>query len=146
MLCKYKMKYGALQQDDYVIDIDDELDIVEFPTDSASNNERDIENQIKNIERTLVETPVHSSPVHSSPVHSSPVHDEPKPVHNSPALASLNRYNIANNNLIVRSPNHNHKPLVMTICSNIELTVPQMVTLFISIVFLEYFILLLITR
>jgi hypothetical protein len=137
------MKYGALHQDDYVIDIDDELDIVEFPTDSASNNAGDIENQIKNIEHTLVETPVHPSPVHDEP---EPVHDEPEPVHNSPALASFDQYNKANTTLIVRSPTHTHTPLVMTICSNIELTVPQMVTLFISIVFLEYFILLLITR
>ena len=118
------MKYGSLQQDEVIIDLDDDLDIIAFPKD----DEGDIENQIKNIELPLVET-------NNEIIHHAPQHN-----------ADVDEFNINYTHYIARSSNRNYKPCVMTICSNIELTVPQMVILFIMCIFLEYFVLLLITR
>tara|TARA_Y100000389_G_C17335082_1_gene450203 strand:- start:301 stop:672 length:372 start_codon:yes stop_codon:yes gene_type:complete len=123
------MKYGSLQQDEVIIDLDDDLDIIAFPKD----NEGDIENQIKNIELPLVET------------NNEIIHHEPQ--HNALASnADVDEFNINYTHYNARSSNRNYKPLFMTICRNTELTVPQMVILFIMCIFLEYFVLLIITR
>lgn len=133
------MIYGSLQQDEVVIDFDDDLDIIEFPKDG----EGDIENQIKPVKSPVVET-------NNEIIHHEPQHHESQ--HNASASnarasnADVNEFNLNYTHYIARSSNRNYKPLVMTICSNIELTVPQMVLLFIMCIFLEYFVLLLITR
>jgi len=131
------MEYGSLQQDELVIDFDDNLDIVDYPKDTESGTETDtsgegdIENQIKNTELPLVATNneiIH----HSTAIHNANVRDT--------------KARDINAHIIARSTHRSYKPLVMTICSNIELTVPQMIILFVATIFLEYFILLIIIR
>lgn len=122
------MKYGSLQQDEVIIDFDEDLDIIAFPKDGETDSEGDIENQIKNIELPLVEK------------NNEIIHHEPQ--HN----ADVDEFNINYTHYNARSSNRNYKQLVMTICRNTELTVPQMVILFIMCIFLEYFVLLIITR
>lgn len=134
------MKYGSLQQDDVIIDFDDDLDIIEFPKDGVTetDSEGDIENQIIPVKSPVVET--NNEIIHREPQHNAL---------SSNALSSnadVDEFNINYTHYITRSSNRNYKPLVMTICSNIELSVPQMVILFIMCIFLEYFVLLLITR
>ena len=129
------MKYGSLQQDDVIIDLDDDLDIIEFPKDgnTETDTEGDIENQIKPAKSPVVET-------NNEIIH----HEQQHNVLESNADAG--EFNIKYTHYNVRSCNRNYKPFAMTICSNIELTVPQMAFLFICAIFLEYFVLLIITQ
>jgi len=143
------MIYGSLQQDEVVIDFDDDLDIIEFPKDG----EGDIENQIKPVKSPGVETNneiIHHEPQHnalaSNALASNALASNALASNARASNADVNEFNLNYTHYIARSSNRNYKPLVMTICSNIELTVPQMVILFIMCIFLEYFVLLLITR
>ena len=126
------MKYGSLTKDEVVIDFEDELDIIDFPDEKDTNEDtdKDGENKIIDTTPTTAEAKNNLLPLVSTHMAGADIDND---------TLRYTHYN-------TRSCNRNHKPLVMTICSNIELTVPQMAFLFICAIFLEYFVLLIITQ
>ena len=115
------MSYGSLKQDEVLrnfVVMDDDLDIIEFPKEC----EGDIENQLKNMSPSF-------GTKNSEIIYNMTIHNEPARGYIQP---------------IARSYRPNYAPHSMTICGNIELTATQMVILFITTIFFEYCILLVI--
>jgi hypothetical protein len=151
ILYKYNMKYGSLEKDDVIIDIDfdkhydeedDELDIIDFINDVDNRTQSNIcESDIKSHPKQPDNRYLETSTALENTTH---IDCEPRAIPTSSAF--VQQTHSPSKSVAVCSKKSVNLPIVLTICNTIELTVPQMVILFISIVCLEYVILLIITH
>ena len=124
------MHYGSLQQDDCIIDFDDEVDIVEYPlaTDIATENDTVASTGSSTVRRDEgIESKHHNETEHCEIVHHG---------------ASIDDM-VIQPQLITRSRT---APIMISVCGNMELTISQMVVLFVCVIILEYVVLLVITQ
>ena len=124
------MHYGSLQQDDCIIDFDDEVDIVEYPlaTDIATENDTVASTGSSTVRRDEgIESKHHNETEHCEIVHHG---------------ASIDNM-VIQPQLITRSRT---APIMISVCGNMELTISQMVVLFVCVIILEYVVLLVITQ
>jgi len=124
------MHYGSLQQDDCIIDFDDEVDIVEYPlaTDIATENDTVASTGSSTVRRDEgIESKHHNETEHCEIVHHG---------------ASIDNM-VIHPQLIARSRT---APIMISVCGNMELTISQMVVLFVCVIILEYVVLLVITQ
>jgi len=131
------MHYGSLQQDDCIIDFDDEVDIVEYPL-AAGAAAIDTENaaDIATENATGSSTGIRDEGIESRP-HNETEHCEI--VHHGASIDNM----VIQPQLIARSRT---APIMISVCGNMELTISQMVVLFVCVIILEYFVLLVITQ
>ena len=132
------MHYGSLQQDDCIIDFDDEVDIVEYPL--ATENAADIDTE--NAADIDTENAAGSSTVRRDEGIESRPHNETEHceiVHHGASIDNM----VIQPQLIARSRT---APIMISVCGNMELTISQMVVLFVCVIILEYFVLIVITQ
>ena len=120
------MHYGSLHQDDCIIDFDDEVDIVEYPLATKNATENATENATVRRDEGI-ESKHHNETEHCEIVHHGAIIDNM----------------VIHPQLIARSRT---APIMISVCGNMELTISQMVVLFVCVIILEYVVLLVITQ
>ena len=128
------MHYGSLHQDDCIIDFDDEVDIVEYPLAAENATESATENATGS--STGSSTVRHDEGIESKH-HNEIEHCEI--VHHGASIDNM----VIHPQLIARSRT---APIMISVCGNMELTISQMVVLFVCVIILEYVVLLVITQ
>ena len=127
------MKYGSLNKDDIIINFDDELDIVSDDNNSSDSDTTPINENNSDLENpTSIDATPHQHKIDSLSKYSENVTTEITH-HVYP-----NPYNYHEEE---HKKEFENKPIVIKICYNIELTVPQVVSLFFTAICLEYLVL-----